>query len=222
MGKNRERVRSCFSPRLKPPRQTRGRPQFIAAERITPRAATAFKIYYAVKSHLAAARRCGASRRHAGGPRLSRPYPRRVPFRSEVARRHAGGPRLSRPYPRRARSEVKSRGVMREGRACRGRTRAGPRSEVKSRGVMREGRACRGRTHAGPVRTPYAEPPPPLCLRFQCVIKSRPLPEPPSPKASSPRQSDIVGRKGHNIRKAFAASAAPLSPRLLGSDGKSG
>ena len=57
MGKNRERVRSCFSPRLKPPRQTRGRPQFIANERITPRAATAFKIYYAVKSHLAAARR---------------------------------------------------------------------------------------------------------------------------------------------------------------------
>ena len=85
------------------------------------------------------------------------------PFRSEVARRHAGGPRLSRPYPRRARSEV------------------------KSRGVMREGRACRGRTRAGPVRTPYGEPPPPLCLRFQCVIKSRPLPEPPSPKASSPR-----------------------------------
>ena len=102
MGKNRERVRSCFSPRLKPPRQTRGRPQFIAAERITPRAATAFKIYYAVKSHLVAARRCGASRRHAGGPRLSR------------------------PYPRRARSEVKSRGVMREGHACRGRTHAGP------------------------------------------------------------------------------------------------
>ena len=72
------------------------------------------------------------------------------PFRSEVARRHAGGPRLSRPYPRRARSEVKSRGVMREGRACRGRTRAASRSEVKSRGVMREGRACRGRTRAGP------------------------------------------------------------------------
>ena len=167
MGKNRERVRSCFSPRLKPPRQTRGRPQFIAAERITPRAATAFKIYYAVKSHLAAARRCGASRRHAGGPRLSRPYPRRA------------------------------------------------RSEVKSRGVVREGRACRGRTRAGPVRTPYAEPPPPLCLRFQCVIKSRLLPEPPSPKASSPRQSDIVGRKGHNVRKAFAASAAPL-PAFIG------
>ena len=127
MGKNRERVRSCFSPRLKPPRQTRGRPQFIATERITPRAATAFKIYYAVKSHLAAARRCGTSWRGAGGPRLSR------------------------PYPRRARSEVKSRGVMREGRACRGRTRAASRSEAKSRGVMREDRACRGRTRAGPV-----------------------------------------------------------------------
>ena len=169
---------------------------------------------------------------------------------------------MSRPYPRRARSEAKSRGVMREGRACRGRTHAGPvpkrsraascgraalvaavpapgpfrseiarrhaggprlsrpyprraRSEVKSRGVMREGRACRGRTRAGPVRTPYAEPPPPLCLRFQCVIRSRLLPEPPSPKASSPRQSDIVGRKGHNVRKAFAASAAPL-PAFIG------
>ena len=162
------------------------------------------------------------ARRHAGGPRLSRPHPRRVPFRSEVARRHAGGPRLSRPYPRRARSEVKSRGVMREGRACRGRTRAASRSEAKSRGVMREGRACRGRTRAGPVRTPYAEPPPPLCLRFQCVIKSRLLPEPPSPKASSPRQSDMVGRKVRKAVADFAASAVPLSPRLLGSDGKSG
>ena len=124
-------------------------------------------------------------------------YPRR-PRRGASERLYAGGPRLSRPYPRRARSEV------------------------KSRGVMREGRACRGRTRAGPVRTPYAESPPPHCLRFQCVIKSRPLPEPPSLKALSPRQSDIVGRKGHNIRKAFAASAAPPSPRLLGSDGKSG
>ena len=175
MGKNRERVRSCFSPRLKPPRQTRGRPQFIAAERITPRAATAFKIYYAVKSHLAAARRCGASRRHAGGPRLSRPHPRRVPFRSEVARYHAGGPRLSRPYPRRVpfRSEVARRraGGPRLSRPYPRRVpfrsevarrhAGGPRlsrpyprrarSEVKSRGVMREGRACRGRTRAGPV-----------------------------------------------------------------------
>ena len=30
-------------------------------------------------------------------------------------------------------------------------------SEVKSRGVMREGHTCRGRTRAGPVRTPRAE-----------------------------------------------------------------
>ena len=151
MGKNRERVRSCFSPHLKPPRQTRGRPQFIAAERITPRAATAFKIYYAVKSHLAAARRCGASRRHAGGPRLSRPYPRRA--HSEVKSRGVMREgRACRGRTRAAsRSEAKSRGVMREGRACRGRTRAASRSEAKSRGVMREGRACRGRTRAGPV-----------------------------------------------------------------------
>ncbi len=35
----------------------------------------------------------------------SRPS-RCVPFRSEIARRHAGGPRLSRPYPRRARSRA--------------------------------------------------------------------------------------------------------------------
>ena len=90
MGKNRERVRSCFSPRLKPPRQIRGRPQFIAAERITPHAATAFKIYYAVKSNLVAVRRCGASRRHAGGPRLSRPYPRRA--RSDALRRVPSSP----------------------------------------------------------------------------------------------------------------------------------
>ena len=35
----------------------------------------------------------------------SRPS-RCVPFRSEIARRHAGGPRLSRPSPRRARSRA--------------------------------------------------------------------------------------------------------------------
>ncbi len=33
-------------------------------------------------------------------------HSRCVPFRSEIARRHAGGPRLSRPYPRRARSRA--------------------------------------------------------------------------------------------------------------------
>ena len=68
----------------------------------------------------------------AGGPHLSRPYPRRARsdaprrgrrgyfarrhaayqpgpaelFRSEVARRHAGGPHLSRPCPCRARSDA--------------------------------------------------------------------------------------------------------------------
>ena len=39
MGKSRKRVLFCFSPRLRLPRQTWGGPQFIASERITPRAA---------------------------------------------------------------------------------------------------------------------------------------------------------------------------------------
>ena len=81
---------------------------------------------------------------------------------------------------------------------------AASRSEVKSRGVMREGRACRGRTRAGLVQTPRAEAPPPLYLRFQYVIKLRPLPEPSSPKASTPRQANMVG---HKVYKAFAAVA---------------
>ncbi len=37
MGKSRKRVRLCFPPRLRLPGQTRGGPQFIASERITPR-----------------------------------------------------------------------------------------------------------------------------------------------------------------------------------------
>ena len=54
MGKNRKRVRFCFSQRLRLPRQPRGGPQFIASERITPR----------------------------GGPRLPNPLPlRRAPRR---------------------------------------------------------------------------------------------------------------------------------------------
>ena len=126
--------------------------------------------------------------------------------------------------------------LLREGRACRGRAHVGlvrtpraeggagtsradtPRinparrncSEVKPRGVMREGRACRGRAHVGLVRTPCAEFPPSSCVRFQCVIKSRPWPEPSSPKVSSPRQSNSVGRK---VRKVWAAKfAKPLVP----------
>ena len=68
MGKSRKRVLFCFSSRLRLPRQTRGGPQFIASERITPRGGprlpnpprratgfrqdTAFKQdYYALKSH---------------------------------------------------------------------------------------------------------------------------------------------------------------------------
>ena len=130
--------------------------------------------------------------------------------------------------------------LLREGRACRGRTRAGPVrtpraeggagtsradtprinparrncSEVKSRGVMREGRACRGRAHVGPVRTPCAEFPPSSCVRFQCVIKPRPWPEPSSPKVSSPRQSNSVGRKVCKAFRAFASFVAKMHVSL--------
>ena len=60
-----------------------------------------FQDYYAVKSHLA-----GASWRGAGTRA----------FRSEIARRHAGGPRLSRPYPRRPRRGAAGRSAPGAGR----------------------------------------------------------------------------------------------------------
>ena len=153
------------------------------------------------------------ARPRTGGPRLSRPHPRRaaapVPshswtsraeggagtsradtphinlaerFRSEIARRHTGGPRLSRPHPRRATVPAPdySRTSRAEGGppgtsapttsppppkkknffvryAIRPRARRGgrderdftpERSEVKSRDATREGRACRGRLGA--------------------------------------------------------------------------
>ena len=56
MGKSRKRVLFCFSPRLRLPRQTRGGPQFIASERITPR----------------------------GGPRLPNPPRRATGFRQDT------------------------------------------------------------------------------------------------------------------------------------------
>ena len=64
------------------------------AARVEPAARRdGFQDYYAVKSHLAAPR--GGVREHVRGDA--------DPFRSEIARCHAGGPRLSRPYPRRPR-----------------------------------------------------------------------------------------------------------------------
>ena len=77
--------------------------------------------------------------------------------------------------------------------------------------LLREGRTYRGRAHVGLVRTPRAEFPPSSCVRFQCVIKSRPWPEPSSPKAPSPRQSNSVGRK---VRKAFSAFASFVAKML--------
>ena len=116
MGKNRERVR--FSPR--PGR--RGSP----GEGRTCRTRRAARwLSRLLRGEISS---CSTSWRGAGTRA----------FRSEIARRHAGGPRLSRPHPGRAAvghpaprrrvstrrngSEVKSRGVMREGCACRGRT----------------------------------------------------------------------------------------------------
>ena len=81
--------------------------------------------------------------------------------------------------------------------------RGGVREHVRGDVARRHGSATRpgaGPSRAGPVRTPCAESPPPSCVRFQCVIKSRPWPEPSSPQASSPRQSDRVGRKGETSR----------------------
>ena len=82
-------------------------------------------------------------------------------------------------------------------------SRGGVRKHVRGDVARRHGSATRlgaGPSRAGPVRTPCAESPPPSCVRFQCVIKSRPWPEAPSPHASSPRQSDRVGRKGETSR----------------------
>ena len=81
MGKNRERIR--FSPR--PGR--RGSPGEGRTCR-TRRAAR--RLSRLLRGEISS---CGASWRGAGTRA----------FRSEIARRHAGGPRLSRPYPRRPR-----------------------------------------------------------------------------------------------------------------------
>ena len=150
------------------------------------------------------------ARRHTGGPRLSRPHPRRatVPapdysrtsraeggagtsradtphinpaerFRSEIARRHAGGPRLSRPHPRRA---TVGRHAPRAARVLRAPTRriSTRRNdfEVKSRAPAREGRACRGRTRTErpyPRRTTVGRPAPRAGRRGR-----RPLPQVPT------------------------------------------
>ena len=72
------------------------------AARVEPAARRdGFQDYYAVKSHLA-----GASWRDAGTRA----------FRSEIARCHAGGPRVSRPYPRRPRRGAAGRSAPGAGR----------------------------------------------------------------------------------------------------------
>ncbi len=129
MGKNRERVR--FSPR--PGHRDRPREAAIHCGRTYHAARRdGFQDYYAVKSHLAVARRlvagcgntCAAMQHVAGRCGAARRRTRNAP-RSDAQRRGrrktfvrrvcaavpvAGGARLSRPYPRRARSDAPRRG----------------------------------------------------------------------------------------------------------------
>ena len=97
MGKNRERVR--FSPR--PGR--RGSPGEGRTCR-TRRAAR--RLSRLLRSEISSCGGAGASWRGAGTRA----------FRSEIARRHAGGPRLSRPYPRRPRRGAAGRSASGAGR----------------------------------------------------------------------------------------------------------
>ena len=236
MGKNRERVR--FSPR--PGHRDRPREAAIHCGRTYHAVRRdGFQDYYAVKSHLAVARRLVAGCGNTCAAMWRGDAARRGTLWGGTAKDAERSPALTPSAeggerPSCAGSVLPC--LLREGRACRGRAHVGlvrtpraeggagtsradtPRinparrncSEVKARGVMREGRACRGRTRAGFVRTPRAEFPPSSCVRFQCVIKSRPWPEPSSPKAPSPRQSNSVGRK---VRKVLAAKfAKPLGP----------
>ena len=79
----------------------------------------------------------------------SRPS-RCVPFRSEIARRHAGGPRLSRPSPRRPRRGASARAPALTlthvdsdvGRGARPARPSGPTHQVRLPDVPRRGRAA--------------------------------------------------------------------------------
>ena len=80
-----------------------------------------------------------------------------------------------------------------EGRTCRTRHAArrdgfqdSLRGEISSCGASWRGARMRARRCGSAPRLL------PSCVRFQCVIKSRPWPEPSSPKTSSPRQSNRV------------------------------
>ena len=83
----------------------------------------------------------------------------------------------------------------------------------------REGRACRGRTHAGPVWTSRAESLLPLFLRFQCVIKSHPWPEPSSPETSSPRNQIVWAAKGRTFAKPCTSVSREASIRAISGSG---
>ena len=163
MGKNRERVR--FSPR--PGHRDRPREAAIHCGRTYHAVRRdGFQDYYAVKSHLAVARRLVAG---CGNTCAAM-------WRGDAARRGTLWGGTAKDAERSPALTPSAEGGERP--SC-----AGPVLPC----LLREGRTCRGRARAGFVRTPCAEFPPSSCVRFQCVIKSRPWPEPSSPKVSSPR-----------------------------------
>ena len=142
---------SASSSYLMLPKQTREGPQFIAAGLITPRDATGFKQdmafrrdYYAVKSHFAS--------------RLALPNPQP---------RHRQDYYAVKSHLAAARRIVEGAGTR--ARRCGSATRLGAGRCGVARRRRRNAPPLRT-SRAGPVRTPCAEFPPPLCLRFQRVI----------------------------------------------------
>ena len=113
MGKNRKRIR--FSPRQRPPKQTLGGPQLPNGSRLVAR-----RVLRLLRGEISS---CGSATPRGGVRVLRAPS---LCCRACCGRILLGHNRLlpSRRIP--FRSEVKSRGVMREGRACRGRTTPSP------------------------------------------------------------------------------------------------
>ena len=107
------------------------------------------------------------------------------------------------------RSEVKSRGVMREGRACRGRTPRRPRRGTPPPGQMATtgGTQFSASVHIGapPTGTTRRTGQPLLHahgvhgMRFQCVIKSHPHQNRKSQKTLSPRKQILWAAKGTKL-----------------------
>ena len=161
----------------------------------------------------------------------SRPS-RCVPFRSEIARRHAGGPRLSRPSPRRPRRGASARAPALTlthvdsdvGRGARPARPSGPTHQVRLPDIPRRGRAA---GDIGPYQRfrpqiPTAVPDrPPVC----CVIRPRSRNK-SRPSRCVPFRSEIARRHAGGPRlsrpsprrarsRANVDARHPLAERLL-------